>query len=189
MANAAVGLVNLAGLLIDPSVEPIPPVQPFTPKSDYFGGKGEATADGLMVTGGGRALGKGLNKLVTARVADDVWKLSPTERGNAIESALAKSEYKDWYNIGNSHNGYFPLVDFQKGMNLVSLKSVNTGGSSWMGRMQSHIKDLGSRGATVDGQRANMILDLRVQPGGLKDASSLVQYGRDRGVSVMVKEF
>lgn len=118
-----------------------------------------------------------------------VWKLKPTERGNAIEAALAKTDYKDWFNVGSLNKGYFPLVDFQKGNTLVSLKSVDTAGSTWMGRMTSHIDDLATRGATVNGQKANMVLDLRVQAGGAKDAASLVQYGRQQDINVVVKEF
>ena len=124
-----------------------------------------------------------------AQILDDVWSLSPTVRGQVIESRLAVSEYKDWYNIGNSQNGFFPLVDFQKGINLVSLKSVDTTGSSWVTRMQDHIRDLGSRAATVNGQRANMILDLRVQPGGAGQAQQLIDYGSRQGVTVVVKEY
>ncbi len=85
----------------------------------------------------------------------EVWNLKATDRGNAIEAALAKSDYKDWYNVGNSHNGYFPLVDFQKGNTLVSLKSVDTTGKTWLTRMETHIDDLATRGATVDGKAAN----------------------------------
>ena len=55
--------------------------------------------------------------------------------------------------------------------------------------MTSHIDDLATRGATVNGQKANMVLDIRVQPGGAKDAASLVQYGRQQGINVVVKEF
>ena len=118
-----------------------------------------------------------------------VWKLKPTVRGNAIEAALAKTDYKDWFNVGKLNRGYFPLVDFQKGNTLVSLKSVDTTGSTWMGRMSSHIDDLATRGATVDGQKANMVLDIRVQAGGAKDAASLIQYGRQQGANVVIKEF
>ena len=45
----------------------------------------------------------------------EVWKQPPTVRGIAIESHLAATEYKDWFNIGQLNNGKFPLVDFQKG--------------------------------------------------------------------------
>jgi len=148
------------------------------------------TAEGL----GYLLLGKEGFKLSTAYLLKNasnksVWSLSATARGSSIESTLAKSEYKNWYNVGNSQNGYFPLIDFQKGNNLVSLKTVDTTGSSWMGRMKSHIDDLATRGATVDNQKANMILDLRVQPGGATDASSLIQYGRQQGINVVIKEF
>jgi len=115
--------------------------------------------------------------------------LKATDRGNAIESALAKSDYKDWYNVGSSQNGYFPLVDFQKGNTLVSLKSVDTTGKTWLTRMENHIKDLGTRGVTVDGNPASMVLDLRVQPGGKNAAHKLVEFGKEYGVTVTVKEF
>ena len=54
--------------------------------------------------------------------------------------------------------------------------------------MEKHIVDLGSRGATTDGVKASMILDLRVQPGGANFAQSLIKYGKQRGVTVIVKE-
>jgi len=34
-----------------------------------------------------------------------------------------------------------------------------------------------------------MILDLRVQPGGAAAADQLIEFGRARGVTVVVKEF
>jgi len=61
-----------------------------------------------------------------------VWSKNPLRRGIDIEDALAATDYKDWFRAGQLNNGYFPLVDFQKGRNLVSLKTVDTGGASWM---------------------------------------------------------
>ena len=119
----------------------------------------------------------------------NVWKQPPTVRGTAIESHLAATEYKDWFNVGQLNNGKFPLVDFQNGNTLVSVKSVDTTGSTWMARMQDHIYDLGHNGATVNGTSANIVLDIRVQPGGLQSVQSLVNYGRQNGVTVIIKEF
>ena len=122
----------------------------------------------------------------------EVWTLKPTQRGVEIESYLARTEYSPqsgWYNVGAERNGYFPLVDFQNGNTLVSLKSVDTAGSTWLGRMQDHIIDLGTNGAKVDGMPANMVLDLRVQPGGSTAAQSLIEFGREYNVKVIVKEF
>jgi hypothetical protein len=110
------------------------------------------------------------------------------QRGIDIEDALAASDYKDWFRAGQLNNGYFPLVDFQKGQNLVSLKTVDTGGASWMGRMEDHILDL-ARGHTVDGKAANMILDMRVQPGGVDAAKSLIDFGRKNNVTVRISEY
>ncbi|TEW50611.1 VENN motif pre-toxin domain-containing protein [Psychromonas algicola] len=120
-------------------------------------------------------------------VVEGFWTLEPTTRGIEIEKHLALTDYKDWYNVGSEYNGYFPLVDFQKGNTLVSLKTVDTNGKTWMSRMQNHIDDLATRIATIDNQPANMVLDLRVQPGGINSASSLIQYGREIGVTVIIK--
>ena len=125
----------------------------------------------------------------TGDVTDSVWKLKPTDRGRAIEDMLNHSDYHDWENIGALHNGYFPLVDFQKETNLVSLKTVDTSGATWLGRMENHIDELATRSATVNNQPASVILDIRVQPGGLDAAASLIRYGSDRGIPVVVKEF
>ena len=147
---------------------------------------------GMHAIGGAAARGAGFSMLRRAESVPNsgIWKLIPTDRGIAIEAALAKTEYKDWFNVGKKlNNGYFPLVDFQKGNTLVSLKSANTAGSTWMRRMTSHIDALANRGGTVNGRKANMVLDLRVQPGGANDAASLVQYGRQQGINVVVKEF
>jgi filamentous hemagglutinin len=115
--------------------------------------------------------------------------MNPIDRGNIIEGHLARTDYSDWFNVGKLNNGYFPLVDFQKGTTLVSLKSVDTAGTTWFSRMQTHIRDLGNRRATIDGNPANMVLDLRVQPGGAGAARGLVEYGQYFGVTVIVKEF
>ncbi|MCI5145820.1 MAG: hypothetical protein D3923_09865, partial [Candidatus Electrothrix sp. AR3] len=118
-----------------------------------------------------------------------VWGMNPFDRGNYIEKHLSKTDYKDWFNVGQLDNGKFPLVDFQLDNTLVSLKTVDTNGKTWMQRMKSHIKDLGKSGAMVSGQPADMILDLRVQPGGFTDAKSLIKFGEEYGVGVIIKEF
>lgn len=125
----------------------------------------------------------------SALKSGSIWDKIPTQRGIEIEKALSKTDYKGWFHVGELFNKKFPLVDFQKGNTLVSLKTVHTAGKTWMGRMQKHIADLGSGRAFVNGQKANMVLDLRVQPGGSSTASSLIQYGRKHNVTVIVKDF
>jgi len=154
----------------------------------------------LAAVGGVWGVKKGSQffKEVTAKNADnvaggatlfkDVWKETPIDRGNMIEGYLASTEYKDWFNVGQLNNGKYPLVDFQKGNNLVSLKTVDTTGNTWLQRMKKHIVDLSSRGATVDGIKANMMLDLRVQPGGSGPARSLIKFAKPLDVTVVIKE-
>lgn len=109
-----------------------------------------------------------------------------------IESFVAKNDYSDTnglYKVDREKKGFFPLVDFQKGQNLVNLKTVDTTGSTWLSCMEDHIGDLGRNGATVSGKPANMILDLWVQSGGATDASQLIRFGRAINIAVVVKEF
>jgi len=144
---------------------------------------------GLMeriTTGGYDPRGGGGND---AAASNGVWSKAPIQRGIETEETLAKTEYSGWHPVGQEANGKFPLVDFQKGNNLVSLRTVDTTGTTWMSRMQEHIVDLGTRGATVDGKAANTILDMRVQPGGFNAAKPLVEFGRQNGVTVIIKEF
>jgi hypothetical protein len=143
----------------------------------YYGGPTITPNDGLI--GATLALAQ----------AKNIWNLRPTDRGILIEANLAQTEYKDWFNIGQLNNGKFPLVDFQNGNTLVSLKSVDTRGATWVERMEQHIYELGSNGATVNGNPANMVLDIRVQPGGASAAQSLIQYGRQNNVTVIIKEY
>ena len=48
---------------------------------------------------------------------------------------------------------------------------------------------LETRGAFVDGVPANMILDLRIQSGGAAAAQQLIEFGKQFGVTVIVKVF
>ncbi|KTB55901.1 MULTISPECIES: hypothetical protein [Pseudomonas] len=158
------------------------------PATNLLSGETKVVGDGAPAANDASFTGA---KDLTTNLSE-VWTLRPTQRGVDIESYLAKTEYSPqsgWYNVGAERNGYFPLVDFQNGNTLVSLKSVDTVGSTWLSRMQDHIIDLGTNGAKVNGLPANMVLDLRVQPGGSAAAKSLVEFGREYNVKVVVKEF
>ena len=128
-------------------------------------------------------------KLPSAVIRDPVWELDPLMRGKVIEGQLAVTEYKDWWYVGAENNGFWPLVDFSKGQTAVSLKTVDTNGSQWFKKVVDHIIDLGNRRITIGDKPANLVLDLRVQPGGLGDAQSLVEIGTDSNVTVIIKEF
>lgn len=55
--------------------------------------------------------------------------------------------------------------------------------------MRTHIDTLQSSKITVDGIPATKILDIRVQPGGLANSSKLIEYGKQRNITVIIKEF
>ena len=56
---------------------------------------------------------------------DTVWELTPTERGIKIENYYASTDYNTWFHIGAEDNGYFPIIDFQKGDEVISMKSLD----------------------------------------------------------------
>ena len=50
------------------------------------------------------------------KTSEDVWKMkNPLDRGRAVEELTAATDYKDWYYIGRTQHGYFPVIDFQDG--------------------------------------------------------------------------
>lgn len=131
--------------------------------------------------------GLAFSRAVRAPVS--VWSVDDRLRGVLVETHLAGTEYKDWYNIGASMGGKFPLIDFQKSTVVVSLKTVDTAGRTWYGRMMEHIEDLAARSILVDGVPATKILDIRVPPGGRLAAEPLIAEGRRLGITVLVQEY
>ncbi|WP_264850231.1 hypothetical protein [Clostridium omnivorum] len=125
----------------------------------------------------------------------DVWALKATERGNAIEEALSKTDYKDWYNIGQADNGYFKAIDFQKGNNVVSLKSIDPTLPSYRGngatnKVLEYLDKL-DLPITVDGKLANKVLDVRIPQGTMNNfnMSQLLDEASQRGIKLIIKEF
>jgi filamentous hemagglutinin len=121
----------------------------------------------------------------------DMWDLAPQPAVFPSNRNLRRLDgfHGGWYLVGADNNGYSTLVDLQSGSTLVSLKTVDTTGTTWLPRMERIIDQLGSSGATVNGTPANMVLDLRVQLGGRAAAQSLVSYGASRGVTVTIKAY
>jgi hypothetical protein len=111
----------------------------------------------------------------------------PKVRGLEIENELATTDYADWFHVGRTHRGKFPLVDFQKGRTLVSVKSTNAFTERSFAELQDHIDDLATRGATVDGYPARLVLDVRVPPGHEGLLKELIEYGGGRGIEVRIK--
>jgi hypothetical protein len=124
---------------------------------------------------------------------NELWGLDPKRRGMLIEDHLAVTDYKDWWRIGKERGGTFELFDFQKGRDIVSLKTAKTSGKGWVSDMKAHLKELELRSIKVNGEPANKILDLRINPGGRKEASEslleLIELGRKKGITVIISEF
>lgn len=86
----------------------------------------------------------------------------------------------------------FPLIDFHLGDKVLSLKTVDTNGITWVSRMRTHIYYLGNRGVASDGiivSKANRTLDICVQPGGMTDAMILKPFVNAVGINLIIKEY
>ena len=139
-----------------------------------------------------------LNDVERAAFRTSLWKLKPTIRGILIEEELARTEYKfattGWYNIGAEMNGYFPVIDFWKGNNVVSLKSIDPRlyyGSGATSKLLDYIEDL-KTDILVDGQKivnSSKKLDIRV-PIGTKSQINLQELiDEAEGIIIEIKEF
>jgi len=127
--------------------------------------------------------------------SSEAWELSATERGAAIEKALAKTEYKDWYNVGAENNGYFPIIDFQKDNDVVSLKTIDPTLPSYEGdgattQIFKYLDAL-NVDIKIDGELANKILDVRIPPGtnDILDINTLLDRAAELKITLKIKEF
>lgn len=111
---------------------------------------------------------------------------------------MTDTDYKKWARSDNFINpktgelfksNNFPAIDFQLDNNVVSLKTINTRGKSWEYDMRKHIDQLQKTPINVSGTPATKILDIRVQPGGFNDAKHLIEYGKQRNIPVIIREF
>lgn len=126
----------------------------------------------------------------------DVGQLTGTKRGNAIEELLAHTEYKDWWNCGTEMNGYFPVVDFSMGNDVVSLKTIDPTLKSYQNgkaydKIMEYIENLASSIIGTEGESFNKILDVRVPEGTINmlNIDKLSETAVENGITLVIKEF
>lgn len=83
-------------------------------------------------------------------------------RGVAIENHLAKNDYDGWTPIGRADRNKFPLIDFQKGSEVVSLKTANSFYKANVQFLNEHMIELLQRTEVNDMPPTKRTLDLRV---------------------------
>lgn len=136
-----------------------------------------------------------VNKLgaLTDEAKEVIWKLNPFTRGNAIELDLAATDYKDWYYIGRERNGFFPVIDFQNGKEVVSLKTVGRKDmSTAISDMEAAIDELRLADIDIDGievPRPARILDVRVPPGTAGQLNPLYAYSKKKNITLRITEY
>ncbi|MFV0394904.1 MAG: hypothetical protein ACK5LC_10995, partial [Coprobacillaceae bacterium] len=127
----------------------------------------------------------------------EVWKLSPTERGQVLEELLAHSEYTDWYHCGVDMGGYFPYYDFELNGSVISLKTIDPSLPSYIDggvnlAIENYINDLSLPTFTnPNGNIVKRILDIRIPQGtkDLLDLDYLIQYAKENGITLKIKEY
>lgn len=134
-------------------------------------------------------------KQISLSNAKEVWKLDAKTRGVVIEELLARSEYAYWWHCGAEAGGYFPVVDFQKGTTVVSLKSIDPSLKSYSNgkgtdKILEYIDAL-SREITIEGKTAEKILDVRVPQGTLQNFNRrrIMEYSNEKQIKVIIKEY
>ncbi|MBQ3423196.1 MAG: hypothetical protein IJH34_16420, partial [Romboutsia sp.] len=156
---------------------------------------GEEVSKESIIAGSGIGNLGGESHRINPSKLSDVWKLGATERGEVIEEILASTEYKEWYNIGASQGGYFPVIDFQKGKSVVSMKTIDPqlpsmSGSGATNKVIDYLNDL-DKAIKVDDNAANRILDVRI-PEGTKnsfDLDYLIKESEKKNIKLIIKEF
>ena len=127
-----------------------------------------------------------------------LWNLKPTIRGLLAEAELARTEYNlattGWYHIGAENNGYFPVIDFWKGNDVVSLKTIDPRlytGNEATEKLLDYLEALQGP-ILIDGQtlsNINQTLDIRVPSGTATFINKTYLEGLANGVNITIKEF
>ena len=139
-----------------------------------------------------------LSDLERAAYRASLWNLRPTLRGLLLEKELARTEYNlattGWYHIGAENSGYFPVIDFWKGKDVVSLKSIDPrlySGSGATERLLDYLDDL-KCDILVDGQKilnTNKKLDIRVPSGTISQVNIHTLLDEAEGIIIDIREF
>lgn len=128
----------------------------------------------------------------------DAWDLPPVIRGVAIEEILAMDEYKDWWHCGAERGGYYPVIDFQKDSEVISLKTIDLNAPSYQGNkgkttILSYINTLATKKLPLEGEYTR-ILDIRIPQGTLEnlsqeDIDDINKAAQDAGIIIRIQEF
>ncbi|MBH5320960.1 hypothetical protein I6N90_24550, partial [Paenibacillus sp. GSMTC-2017] len=137
-------------------------------------------------------------KLVTQLAfGDKIWShMTPSNRGDFLESVLHKTTYTDddWYHIGASKGGYFPVIDFVSHEDdyVVSVKTIDPRlytSSKLKNQLRLMVNDLSDRDIFIDTRLVEIdhrILHILVPKGTLSDIDQegLNDYGNDLRIRI-----
>jgi hypothetical protein len=173
---------DVAKALADPSLYKV------YQRSLRSGAKGEKAAatldhlaDAIAEHTGPAAGGKGK---LDPTVANAVWALPENLRGVLIERTLARTQYKDWANVGKQDRGFFPDIDFGRTpasgpQERVSVKTVSPFAKGYekqiSEKLPEHVESLvtGTLNSRRAGDDVTTTLDVRMPAGSSVPARDL----------------
>jgi len=134
-------------------------------------------------------------RLSELKAGDSPWDLIGLPRGEVIESALAKTTYKDFEHVGKLNNGFFKGIDFYDDGAGVSLKTMDPPSAQNAARIHKNVHDLAEmmrQGRIGDGRPLRSVeIDLRVRIGQENNPQllELVEYAQEQGVRIVVNTY
>lgn len=106
--------------------------------------------------------------------SDLVWKnenITATQRGKIFEEIKARTEYKEYWNVGKTNGGTFEAVDFADSKEVIQLKTMDTNAPSYQGnkvykKIDDYARELSNhKDIKIDSKEAIKILDITVPKG------------------------
>lgn len=136
-------------------------------------------------------------RLAPLRAGDSPWDMLGLPRGNVIETALSRTDYRHFDHVGVQRNGFYPGIDFYDPDAAlgVSLKTMDPPNASGIAGIRENIDDLErmvDEGVNPDGNPLDAAeVDLRVRIGweNHPDILELQRYAEQRGITLNVNTF
>lgn len=107
-----------------------------------------------------------------------------------IEQYVAATEYKTWFYTGDTYNGYYPVIDFQKDTTIVSFKTMNPSSYSNSARI-SKIEEYAEVLGDFIQYHGDKRCDIRVPTGTsyMIDKDAITRIRNENNITITIGEF
>lgn len=135
---------------------------------------------------------------ITEKAESDVWELTPTQRGLAIEMIYAQTKFEDEWHVGAEYWGFYPVIDFALFHQVTSLKTIDPRLYDSTSQVTSKLKQYIDQLTDSNIYYMDKFVELPnrtlyiVVPPGYKDeidTEALLEHSGEDGVKIFVEEF